>query len=103
MAGSGRHLTELATEDAVEAQSKGALHLYAWFGARGTFVWAVSTLILRLLPSAWVDRPAWTLLIRGRASQELRAIVLSGFGAAPVGPALEAALAAVPQWVAGHA
>ena len=68
MAGSGRHLTELATEDAVEAQSKGALHLYAWFGARGAFVWAVSTLILRLLPSAWVDRPAWTLLISGLVS-----------------------------------
>ena len=58
-------LAGLATEDVAEAQSKGALHLYAWFAARGTFVWAVSTLVLRLLPSAWVDRPAWTLLITG--------------------------------------
>ena len=62
------HLADLATENAVEAQSRGALHLYAWFAARGTFVWAVSTLILRLLPSAWVDRPAWTLLITGAVS-----------------------------------
>ncbi|WP_374579658.1 hypothetical protein, partial [Phenylobacterium sp.] len=44
------------------------MHLYAWFGARGSFVWAVSTLILRLLPSAWVDRPAWTLLISAAVS-----------------------------------
>jgi len=44
------------------------LHLHAWFGARGSFVWAVSTLILRLLPSAWVDRPAWTLLISAAVS-----------------------------------
>lgn len=58
----------LATENAEEAQSKGALHLYLWFLARGSFVWAVSTLILRLLPSAWVDRPAWTLLISGAVS-----------------------------------
>ena len=58
-------LAGLATEDVAEAQRKGALHLYAWFAARGTFVWAVSTLVLRLLPSAWVDRPAWTLLITG--------------------------------------
>ena len=58
----------LATEGAVQAQSRGALHLYAWFGARGSFVWAVSTLILRLLPSAWVDRPAWTLLISAAVS-----------------------------------
>lgn len=61
-------LAGLATEDAVEAQSKGALHLYLWFAARGTFIWAVSTLVLRLLPSAWVDRPAWTLLITGAIS-----------------------------------
>ncbi|UTP41298.1 DUF5367 domain-containing protein [Phenylobacterium sp. LH3H17] len=58
----------LATEDAAEAQSKGALHLYAWFLLRGSFVWAVSTGILRLLPSAWVDRPAWTLLVSGAIS-----------------------------------
>lgn len=58
----------IATEGAVEAQSKGALHLYLWFLARGSFVWAVSTLVLRLLPSAWVDRPAWTLLITGAIS-----------------------------------
>lgn len=58
----------LATENAEEAQSKGPLHLYLWFLARGSFVWAVSTLILRLLPSAWVDRPAWTLLISGAVS-----------------------------------
>ena len=44
------------------------LRLYLWFVARGSFVWAVSTLILRLLPSAWVDRPAWTLLITGAVS-----------------------------------
>lgn len=44
------------------------LALYLWFAARGSFVWAVSTLILRLLPSAWVDRPAWTLLISGAVS-----------------------------------
>ena len=61
-------LAGLATEDVAEAQSKGALHLYAWFAARGTFVWAVSTLVLRLLPSEWVDRPAWTLLITGLIS-----------------------------------
>jgi len=61
-------LAGLATEGAVEAQSKGALHLYLWFLARGSFVWAVSTLVLRLLPSAWVDRPAWTLLITGAIS-----------------------------------
>ena len=58
----------LATEDAAEAQSKGTLHLYLWFAARGSFVWAVSTLVLRLLPSAWVDRPAWTLLVTGAIS-----------------------------------
>lgn len=61
-------LAGLATEDAAEAQSKGALHLYLWFAARGCFIWAVSTLVLRLLPSAWVDRPAWTLLITGAIS-----------------------------------
>ncbi len=61
-------LAGLATENVAEAQSKGALHLYAWFAARGTFVWAVSTLVLRLLPSEWVDRPAWTLLITGLIS-----------------------------------
>lgn len=44
------------------------LWLYLWFVARGSFIWAVSTLILRLLPSAWVDRPAWTLLISGAVS-----------------------------------
>ena len=58
----------LATDGAAQAPSRGALHLYAWFGARGSFVWAVSTLILRLLPSAWVDRPAWTLLISAAVS-----------------------------------
>lgn len=61
-------MSSLATENAIEAQTKGALHLYAWFAARGAFVWAVSTLILRLLPSGWVDRPAWTLLISGAVS-----------------------------------
>ncbi|MDP3803377.1 DUF5367 family protein [Brevundimonas sp.] len=44
------------------------MRLYLWFLLRGTFVWAVSTLILRLLPSDWVDRPAWTLLITGAVS-----------------------------------
>lgn len=44
------------------------MRLYLWFLLRGTFVWTVSTLILRLLPSAWVDRPAWTLLITGAIS-----------------------------------
>ncbi|HEY9235937.1 MAG TPA: DUF5367 family protein [Phenylobacterium sp.] len=58
----------LATEDAAEAQARGVLHLYLWFLARGSFVWAVSTLVLRLLPSAWVNRPAWTLLISGAIS-----------------------------------
>ena len=58
----------LATDGDAQAQIRGALHLYAWFGARGSFVWAVSTLILRLLPSAWVDRPAWTLLISAAVS-----------------------------------
>lgn len=65
--GSG-HLAGLATEDPAHAQSRGALHLYLWFAARGVFIWAVSTLILRLLPSPWVDRPAWTLLITGAIS-----------------------------------
>jgi len=44
------------------------LRLYLWFLLRGSFVWAVSTLILRLLPTDWVDRPAWTLLITGAIS-----------------------------------
>lgn len=61
-------MADLVTEDPVEAQSKGALHLYAWFMLRGALVWAVSTGVLRLLPSAWVDRPAWTLLITGAIS-----------------------------------
>jgi Family of unknown function (DUF5367) len=61
-------LATLATEDAAQAQKKGVLHLYLWFLARGSFVWAVSTLVLRLLPSAWVNRPAWTLLITGAIS-----------------------------------
>lgn len=42
--------------------------LYLWFVARGSFIWAVSTLVLRLLPSAWLDRPAWTLLITAAIS-----------------------------------
>ena len=44
------------------------MRLYLWFLLRGSFVWAVSTLILRLLPTDWVDRPAWTLLITGAIS-----------------------------------
>ncbi|MDP3745698.1 MAG: DUF5367 family protein [Phenylobacterium sp.] len=44
------------------------MRLYLWFLLRGSFVWAVSTLILRLLPEDWVDRPAWTLLITGGIS-----------------------------------
>lgn len=58
----------LVAEDAQEAQAQGPMRLYLWFMARGAFIWAVSTLILRLLPSQWVDRPAWTLLITGTAS-----------------------------------
>ena len=44
------------------------MRLNLWFVLRGSVVWAVSTLILRLLPSGWVDRPAWTLLITAAAS-----------------------------------
>lgn len=52
----------------IAGEGASPLWLYLWFAARGSFVWAVSTLILRLLPSAWVDRPAWTLLITGAVS-----------------------------------
>ena len=52
----------------VAGEGASPLWLYLWFAARGSFVWAVSTLILRLLSSAWVDRPAWTLLITGAVS-----------------------------------
>jgi hypothetical protein len=42
--------------------------LILWYAARGAFVWAVSTGVLRLLPSAWTHRPEWTFLISAAAS-----------------------------------
>lgn len=42
--------------------------LVLWFGARGAFVWAVSTGVLRLLPEAWTHRPEWTFLISAAVS-----------------------------------
>jgi hypothetical protein len=44
------------------------LRLILWFTARGIFVWAVSTGMLRLLPEAWTHRPAWTFLISAAVS-----------------------------------
>lgn len=61
-------LGRLARSLPLVGEGASPLALYLWFAARGSFVWAVSTLILRLLPSAWVDRPAWTLLISGAVS-----------------------------------
>lgn len=42
--------------------------LIFWYLARGVFVWAVSTGILRLLPQAWTHRPEWTFLISAAVS-----------------------------------
>lgn len=42
--------------------------LILWFMARGVFVWAVSTGVLRLLPEAWTHRPEWTFLISAAVS-----------------------------------
>lgn len=42
--------------------------LIFWYLARGVFVWAVSTGILRLLPEAWTHRPEWTFLISAGVS-----------------------------------
>lgn len=42
--------------------------LVFWFTARGAFVWAVSTVVLRLLPQAWTHRPEWTFLISAAVS-----------------------------------
>lgn len=38
------------------------------FAIRGVFVWAVATLILRLLPSDWVDRPHQVFLVTAAVS-----------------------------------
>lgn len=42
--------------------------LIVWYLARGVFVWAVSTGVLRLLPEAWTHRPEWTFLISAAVS-----------------------------------
>lgn len=44
------------------------MQLVLWFAARGVFVWAVSTGILRLLPEAWTHRPVWTFAISAAVS-----------------------------------
>ena len=42
--------------------------LVLWFTARGAFVWAVSTGVLRLLPQTWTHRPEWTFAISAAVS-----------------------------------
>lgn len=92
------------------------------FALRGTLVWAVSTLVLRLLPEAWVDRPAAdfavvaavtgaglvaaTLWIGRRLAAPARPAAVAAFVAPQmVGDALIVAFFPVvlPNFPAGHA